>query len=174
MGLRETLNRNPAITTGVTIAIIIAALIWIFTMNFGGRPNVGVQTQSYFTTDDGATWFADDVQQLPPFQKDGKDAVRVYIFKCSDGKPFIAYLERYTPEAKRIITEARARQKANPQDMMAMEAQYSPQVQNGTEVKKPQDPGRWVQPVRDHMAYTKVVQINCPDGKTDSLEPVLP
>lgn len=42
MGIRETLNRNPAITTGATAALIVIALIVIVWTTFsggGGTPN---------------------------------------------------------------------------------------------------------------------------------------
>lgn len=174
MGLRETLNRNPAMTTGVTIAIIVVALIWIFWQSFSSGSARRASNQGYFTTDNGATWFADSLENLPPYTKDGKEADRVYLFKCSDGKPFVAYIERYTPDAKKLLEQSRARMKANPQDSMAMEAQYSIPVQNGTEVKKPLEAGPWHAQMRDYQNYTKVVQIKCADGTTESLEPVLP
>ena len=172
MGLRETLNRNPAITTGATIAIIVVALIYISLQMFGsGRPPIS--TKGYFTTDDGATKFADSLDNLPPYIHNGKQAVRVYVFKCSDGKEFVAYLERYTPEAKKILEKSRETAKANPQDIMAREAAFSMVVQNGKEAKKALDPGPWI-PNRDYIRYSQVVQINCPEGKSDSLEPVEP
>lgn len=174
MGLRETLNRNPAITTGVTIAIIVAALIVILWQTVGNNRAGKIATQGHFTTDNGATTFVDSLENLPPFMKDGKQAVRAYLFKCSDGKPFVAYLERYAPEAKKLLEQARAKVKTNPQDPMAMEASYSMAMQMGAEVKKPLDPGPW-HSQRDYTGYYQVVQIKCPDGSTnESLEPVMP
>ena len=32
---------------------------------------------------------------LPPFDHDGKQAVRAFVFRCEGGKPFVAYLLRY-------------------------------------------------------------------------------
>lgn len=41
MGLRDALNRNPAITTGATAGLIVVALIFIFWTTFGGeRPTM--------------------------------------------------------------------------------------------------------------------------------------
>ena len=172
MGLRETLNRNPAITTGATIAIIVVALIWISLQMFGSnRPPQS--TKGYFTTDDGKNWFADSLDNLPPYMHEGKEAVRAYLYKCGDGKTFVAYLERYTPEAKKIIEKSRATLKANPQDIMARESAFSMAVQNGREAKKALVPGPWIQN-RDYIRYSQVVQINCPEGQSDSLEQVQP
>lgn len=172
MGLRETLNRNPAITTGATIAVIVIALIAIFWQTFGGKGHSGPVTASFFTTDDGATWFSDSVDQIPPFMKDGKEAVRAYVFKCSDGKPFVAYLERYTPQAKKVVEQARIKAKENPK-APPDPALFAMTMQGGTEVKKPKDPSGWVQR-SEYQKYGQVVQITCPDGKLEDLEPVLP
>lgn len=173
MGLRETLNRNPAITTGVTIAIIVVALILILWQTLVSNQPGKVSTQGYFTTDNGATTFADKLENVPPYMYEGKEAVRAYLFKCSDGKKFVAYLERYTPEAKTALEQARAKRKANPQDPMAMQPALSMAMQSGTVVKKPLDTGPW-HSQRDHQGYAQVVQIKCPDGTTESLEQVMP
>ena len=172
MGLRETLNRNPAITTGVTIAIIVVALIYIV-LQFSGSSRPPIPTKGYFTTDNGATWFADSLNNVPPYMHDGKEAVRAYMYKCNDGKPFVAYLERYTPETKKAIEKARAAAKANSQNIMAREALYSMEMQNVKEVKKPLDPGPWIKN-RDYVRYSPVVKIQCPDGTTESLESDMP
>ena len=38
MGIRQTLNENPTITTGVTAGVIVLALIFIVWQAIGGRP----------------------------------------------------------------------------------------------------------------------------------------
>lgn len=127
----------------------------------------------YFTVDDGATWFADSLDQIPPFTKDGKEAVRAYIFRCGKGKPFVAYLERYRPEAKKLIEEARMKARQNP-EAPPDPALHAKLMGGGVEVKKPNDPSPWVQQ-RDFQRYSQVVQIKAPAGESiEELEPVLP
>ena len=55
MGIRESLNKNPAITTGATIGIIVIALIFILYQIFGGDGAPKPITEMYYTVDDGAT-----------------------------------------------------------------------------------------------------------------------
>src|SRR5687768_16389120 len=113
MGLRETLNENPRITTGLTVALIVVVLAWLLWPSGGGTGGGGAggtgggggTTQLFYSTDDGKTWFPDDAAKIPPFKKDGKDAVRAVVYKC-DGKTFVNHLERYTPEAQKQMAAA--------------------------------------------------------------------
>jgi hypothetical protein len=94
VGIRESLNQNPGITTGVTAGIIIIALgfiIWQSTRS--DRPSL--PTKMYYTDDDGATKFSDDITKVPPFDHKGKPAVRARVFTCDGGKnQFVADLDR--------------------------------------------------------------------------------
>ena len=43
---------------------------------------------------------------IPPIDVDGRAAVRVHVFACADcAEPFIAYYEKYSPEAKQRLEE---------------------------------------------------------------------
>ena len=70
-------------------------------------------TQSWYTDDDGKTWYADDKSLSPPIDHNGKTAVRAYVFSCDGGKhEFVGYLERYTPDARQAIEQARSKVRA--------------------------------------------------------------
>src|SRR5690554_2534860 len=55
VGIRETLNQNPGITTGVTAGIIVLALIFIVISMFSSNRPPRYDNY-YFTVDDGATY----------------------------------------------------------------------------------------------------------------------
>ncbi len=38
----------------------------------------------------------DDLDKVVPFDHGGKPAVRAMVFRCKNGKPFVAYLQRYS------------------------------------------------------------------------------
>lgn len=167
MGIRETLNQNPGITTGVTAGIIVIALgIIIYQLAGGSGPQI--PTKAYYTIDDGATWFEDDINKIPPFEKDGKQAVRVHLFRCGGGKPFVSHLERYTAAAKEKLEKARA---AGPD---ADPGIYDEVSMTGIEVKEAGtgDKG-WVRQ-SNYEAAAKITQPQCPDGTTNEIEPVYP
>jgi hypothetical protein len=168
VGIRETLNKNPGITTGATAGIIVLALAFIFwQLRGGGTPTMA--TTAFYTTDDGATWFEDDINKLAPFDKGGKLAYRVYVYKCASGDPFVSHLERYTEQAKKAIEAARAKGGG-----MEDPTIYETISMSGMEVKDPKtgDKG-WVKQ-GNVAAAAKITEPKCPDGTTNGLEPVVP
>jgi hypothetical protein len=124
-----------------------------------------IPTQAYYTVDDGQTWFADDIKNIPPYEVDGKQAVRVYLYRCNGGKPFVGHLERYTPEAKAAAEEFRksfARSRQNP---VPLEMEFQ-----GREVKKPGGT-EWVS-LGNMREAEKIITPRCPPGQ--QLEVVMP
>ena len=88
MGIRQTLNDNPVVTTSVTGVIILAAIFFLFRSSCSGPGGGGdgrVPTKLYYTIDDGATYFPDEATKIPPFTHQGKPAYRVLVYKCPDG-----------------------------------------------------------------------------------------
>jgi hypothetical protein len=169
VGIRETLNKNPGITTGATAAIILIALIVIF-MQLRGDSGMSGDNLAWYSTDDGKTWFSDDASKLPPFDKDGKKAYKVYVYKCADGKEFVSHLERYTPEAKVALEKA---QKEGPN---ADPAILETVLMTGLEAKKPgteDKPSSWIKQ-QNFNVFSQITQPKCPDGKTEGLEAVPP
>jgi hypothetical protein len=122
-------------------------------------------TKAFFTTDDGATWFADDIDKVPPFDKDGKMAVRAHVFRCGHGKTFVDHLERYTPQAKRLLEQAGAENRTPDADPELAAAVMNYQVKR---------PGgqEWV-PINDVARSMQITTVRCPEG-TQEVEPVFP
>lgn len=169
MGIREKLNENPAITTGVTAAIIVVALIIIGWQLFGGG-GPRIPTKAYFTVDDGQTWFADDINKIPPFEHNGQQAYRVHLYTCDGGRNvFPTHLERYTDQAKAALLRAREGEQTGDMDPALYE-----QAEMGTEIKKARDPNaRWI-PQRDYERAGEIMNPICPDGTQNNIEPVYP
>lgn len=167
MGIRETLNKNPGITTGATAGIILLAIVFIFYQLSGGGAE-GIATEAFYSIDDGKSWFADDVNKVPPFDKDGKQAYRVYVYKCADGKEFVSHLERYTPEGKKAMEAALKADGGSPvlmEDVML----------TGMEVKEPGTDAvkGWVKQ-SDSMRAGKIMELKCADGNNAGIVPVVP
>jgi hypothetical protein len=163
MSLREALNKKPALTGGV-MAVIVAAAIAVAvgtSASYGPRH----RDKAFYSVDDGQTWFVDDVNKVPPFEHDGKQAVRARVFTSDGGKTsFVGYLERYTPEAKKLLESALAQAKQGKvTGREGMDAML-----HGTEVKKP-GATKWVK--RSDPSYGEVLNVKC---KTGTPEVVLP
>jgi hypothetical protein len=166
VGLRETLNENPGLTTAGTVLIVVAAIVFIV-VSWARGPVEGEGVggnQAYYTIDDGQNYFAAEFTKIPPFEHEGKQAVRAHVFTCDGGKTrFVGYLERFSPEAKKMVEEF-ARQTGS--STMAMEDQ------SGIQVKRPGTGERgWVS--MTHPTAQEIRNVLCPDGTTIP-EPVMP
>jgi len=122
-------------------------------------------TQAYFTDDDGATYFVDDINKVPPFDHDGRIAVRCYVFRCPDGKKFVGYLEKYTNAMAAEIRAIRA--SSNPQSLEKLD------LDAGRLIKKPGD-GRWISVARDTALADSIAHVTCPDNSNRLPTPVYP
>src|SRR4051794_5748906 len=104
MGLRETFSKKPGAAAAVGVGLLaIGILVIALQLRAGGPPSL--PTQAFFTTDDGQTYFPAGLENLPPFQHDGKEAVRAYVFECG-GKRFVNHLEKFTPDARKAMEAA--------------------------------------------------------------------
>jgi hypothetical protein len=142
----------------VVAVIVVVALVFII-MQFRSQKVGGLTKQVWYSTDDGQTFFHDEMEKASPHNTaDGKEAIRVYVYKCKDGKPFVAYMERYTPEALALFDADR---KAGvPPRISAEVVGYT-----NVEVKKPGEK-EWVK-LSDRTAAQKATQFTCPDGTRD-------
>ena len=167
MGIRETLNQNRGITIGAVSGVIVLTLVYIVYSlrgESGGGASAGT-AKAFFSDDDGQSYFADGADKIPPFDHNGKPAVTAHVFRCNGGKPFVGYLERYTPEGKKRRESLLKTPSADP----ATEAMLAA---NTIEVKlaKSGNTG-WVK--KTDARARDIENVHCPDG-SQNIEPVFP
>jgi hypothetical protein len=164
---RESMSYRPSVAVILAGAGLLAATGWL-AFQFVGKSDGAPSARAFFTTDDGVTLFADDAQNIPPFQKDGKTACLAHVFTCDSGKTkFVLYLERYTPSAKELIEADRA--KGVKRDALY----YRDALRDRAEVKPPRTgESGWVN--REDEKSWKVTEAKCPDGRTTNIQPVFP
>jgi hypothetical protein len=103
MGIREKVNEKPGIAVAV-VAIIALLAVFLVYRTFSGPavpkadPAAQAAAPAYFTTDDGQTTFTDSSTSVAPFDHDGKQAVKAYMFNVN-GKQVVGYLEKYSAGA---------------------------------------------------------------------------
>ena len=164
MGVRETLNENRAVKITVISVIVLVFAVWLFQSTVGQRSST---PKAFFTVDDGATWFADDITKMPPFDHNGKQAVMCFVYKTGpNGKPWVSHLQRYTAEGIKMRTQQMNEKNFNPMGFEAMQ-------RNTVEVKeaKTGDKG-WVS-ISDPAAM-KIQELKSPEGETGEILPVDP
>jgi hypothetical protein len=79
MNVRQFVNQHPRVMA-VLVVVFLGMCGWVLWGQASASAGLKPAKSAYFTTDEGKTWFADDIGKLPPFDKDGKEAVR---FTCS-------------------------------------------------------------------------------------------
>jgi hypothetical protein len=156
IGIRQRMNENPRATAGVIGAIVVFAIGVVVMQVRASRHMIATQLpDSYFSADDGQTFFTASGDNVPPFDYKGQQAMHAAVFKCN-GKLFVGYLERFTPEAHKMMVDGKNTQTA---------------MMNGRELKRPGDKN-WVK-CTDLKAVNKLIDVRCPDG-TGTPEPIEP
>lgn len=158
MGIREKLNHPASVVVVVVLFLVTLFLIWI-----GRDKESSAQTfinKAYFSVDDGATFFVDDANKLPPFDHNGKPAYRCMVYTKDNRKTlFVGYLLRYPVDAK---TKFEASLKSNDPGKSMREGTI---LAASAEVKAPGQ-GEWIS-----TTSPAAVAIMNPAGDPD---PVLP
>jgi hypothetical protein len=146
VSIRETLNNKPAVVTGVTIGIVVIALVAILLQSRREKP--APVSKAYYTTDDGATVFEDDLEKTTPFPHDGGSAVQAHMFSCDDGRTkFVGFLEKLPDK----LPQATAAHGHDPRMFAAL-------------VKAPKNPSaKWVNKTASE-GIAVIAAIKCPDG----------
>jgi hypothetical protein len=156
MGIRQLMDERPRIASGIAAAVVVAAIVAVIVeINANRRGYPTAVFLSYYSVDDGKTYFTDRADLIPPFDHNGQQAVRAYVYKC-DGKPFVGYLERFGAEAHAAILSGK------PVDNY---------LRFGREIKRPGD-ATWVKS-GNLTIEGKVANITWPDGHTEA-DMVLP
>ena len=101
MNIRQKLEDHQLLVIAIAIAIILGAIVLIFVQQRAA--STSVKTDVFFTVDDGTTLFSDDSTRQPPFDYNGKQAVRAFVFSCDGGSHrFVQYLMKIRSAAIQI------------------------------------------------------------------------
>jgi hypothetical protein len=101
--IRESLQKNRK--ASLTAAVIMILLAGGIAVDYFWPTTTRVDpTKSFYSDDDGTTYFTDSVFRFPPFDHNGKTAFAAMIAE-SGGHHFVGYLMRYTPEARKQLQQ---------------------------------------------------------------------
>jgi hypothetical protein len=98
MGVRELIDRQkrwmiPAVVVGIGACAVSA---W---HSYHENDLPGMVERAYYSDDDGQSYFAEDVAKGYSFDHGGKQASRVFVYRCGSGKPFVGVLVRPAGQA---------------------------------------------------------------------------
>ena len=171
MSVREAVNRHAWVAAGAAVLLVGVAVVAVVRSGRSSGDSdapPGATGLAHYTTDDGATWFIDDANKLPPFKKDGREMVRAYVYRDASGTEFVSHLERYTPEAQRALAAMAA---LPPEQRGLQDPASTAGGLDGIEVKRPKDTA-WVR-ASDPRGQT-IMQPLSPNGTSDGLTLVAP
>jgi hypothetical protein len=154
MGIREKLVNNPSASKAVAAGLIVICGLVIFLEVKAGRPPAAaaIVGKTFYSDDDGKTWFLDDASRIPPFDHNGSPAYRAVVFRGKTGPPFVAYLARYSVKQTARMAQDAAQNPGAPSRMQMIPPQ---------ELKKPGE-SKWV--TFTTPTTTGYPVVNCPDG----------
>ena len=163
ISIRETLQSRGR---GVIVAIVLIVASLLITIYYRPPKTPGLNSDvTFYSDDDGQTYFKDSIYKLAPFDHNGKTANIAVV--CTDGKQnFVGFLERYTPDTRKRLQEV---YDANPTERYkTLDLMASPVVSlEGMEVKLPGKNNSWIS--RSQM---RSPQVQSPGG--DEYEIVRP
>jgi len=174
MGIRDVLQRKKHLSTGLAIGLVVlgvGGIVWQLMANSAdSRKRV---PNDFYTVDDGQTWFTAPATNLAPFDRDGKQAVKAWVYQCGP-KKFVGYLERYTPEARQTLAAeppapvgSVSGEKVKGAEVAARKAAANPAAamnasMNGKEYKRPGEK-EWTK-ITDRRKVAEIMMVKCPDG----------
>lgn len=169
MGVRDAIRSTPVVSVSIAGGLIVVALVIIVFQVVGGQRSSAGATEWWYTSDDGATWFADRANKLP-FERDGKPVYRAHVFDDGGGKPFLGFLERYSPAMEPQLKALRGSGDVPPAEKKGMFGQLA---SISREVKRAGAPAsEWVS--MQSGVGMRVTHVPARSGSTKEAEEVLP
>jgi hypothetical protein len=143
MGLGERFSGGSGAGLGIAAVLLIAAVALLAGhYRSSASDNQGDAFSSFYSTDEGQTYFKDSIFKFPPFDYGGKTAYGAFVF--DDGvKRFVGYLFRFTPQAQKQLQDVYSNPPAGESgSTAALILIQTPQVRGEMEMKKPG--GEWM------------------------------
>jgi hypothetical protein len=152
MAVRETLRKYPSAVAVVVIALIVACVAVIHS-EVKGPVDLSVAGKTFYSDDDGKTWFLDDPSKGSPFDHNGKQAYRAIVFRCPGGAPFVAFLAKFSDQE--IAQDAAAMAHAPP---------GTPSRLSGMALDNIKKPGESKWSLNSTLSMSGFPPVNCPSG----------
>jgi len=170
MSIREIIQRNQRVCGAVAGVAVLAAL-GVSMRSLSGSEQPPRVERVFYSDDDGATYFVDNVDRLPPFDHDGKPAVRAHVFRCGHGgDAFVGYLEKVDDVTRAKLEQMRQAGILMREPNGVVPIDIAMLRDNGCLYKSPKVPAdKWVkngQPGADDIQHVK-----CPHTPSNAGDP---
>jgi hypothetical protein len=164
--IRESLQSDRRFGWTV-VAVLFLSAIGVSSYYLWPHKIIGDPTHAFYSDDNGRTIFKDSIYHFPPFEHNGRTAVEAVLAE-SHGRKFVAYLMRYTPEAKQRLQQKYDDAVANNLQVQRVVLDFmnaAPISRAGTEIKLPGSGHDWVP-----SSQLSKLDIKAPDGELPDAE----
>jgi hypothetical protein len=165
MDLRKSIQKNPATAKIIAAAIVFICGAVIFReIRSTDAPGfvLSATGKEFYSDNDGKTWFLADALEGSPFDHNGSQAYRVLVCRCGNGKPFVAFLAKYSDEQQAQIDKDHAQNPGLPS-----EAQMGP-------LGSLRRPGETKWFANSSPSISGYPAVRCPDGGDQNASVVSP
>jgi hypothetical protein len=152
MPIRETFQKHSGAVAVGGVLLTIACLAVIRSEVKEPRDFSGVG-KTFYSDDDGKTWFLDDPAKGSPFDHNGNQAYRAIVFRCPGGTPFVAFLAKFSDQE--IAQDAAAMAHAPP---------GTPSRLSGMPLENIKKPGESKWTMNSNPSMNGFPLVNCPGG----------
>lgn len=106
MSVREKLGAHPAV--GFLVAVILLVVATVQAAYFFWPVKHQSATGTFYTDDDGQTYFMDSIYKFPPWDHNGRQANFAMVYSSASGN-FVAYQVRFSPAALKELQDLYAK-----------------------------------------------------------------
>jgi hypothetical protein len=165
MSIREKLNESRTLSITVAAVVFAIALVLIFRQLHEASPHrPGLPSKTFYSDDDGKTWFLDEFMKITPFDHNGHPAYKAVVYRCNGGTPAVAYLEKFSDSQQAAMKEI------SPENVRDYTGRFM-SFQEELDVKKPGS-NHWLSV--ESRGYIDAKIVTCPDGSVKGLTFVSP
>lgn len=137
------MGKNPVVAVVAVIIIVVAVILMLRSGSGAGTGGAGATAVPWYDTGTSKLYGQTELSAIPPVKApSGEEGVRAFVFSCTNcsdkSSQFIAYLEKYAPEARAEYEKLRSSE-----DMPARAA-----AQQNTMVRG-EDDTEWVERMTD-------------------------
>jgi hypothetical protein len=163
--VRQVLERHQKIVVGIVCMVIVGAIAAIYAqVRPAPHPNVNL---TYYSDDDGTTWFEGPIFKITPFDHDGREAVGAMIYRAN-GRKYVGYLTRFSKKGTEIFQRLQPKAAGGANSVSILAPMFADMTLQ--EVKLPGPGHPWVN-MRSMEARPIVTPPNSPSGDVEIVDP---
>ena len=104
MSIRDQINKNP-LPWLIGLAVVVGAVLLFVFLPGDQSGTSGYRPAAFFSDDDGQSYFIDRPDEVPPYEREGKEVVSAVIARDkTTNEEFVLYLAKYDPAVRSEAT----------------------------------------------------------------------